>query len=375
MSTLLGSSGDSRALGARRRAAAGRRTWLFYRHLQQVMTVAVLLCGGALLLNLFVDPLWFWQGNQITGRNFPFNERVSRLNLLLQDPAGYDCLIFGSSRVGLFDQTKIEDHRCFNITFSSGSVVEFVDYASYLADLGVRPELVIVGVDDYNYLSQLKQPPAIPSFVRRHEAPPGILASYLSLAAARLSLRTLLQQSDESRYYDDSFVGRILESAPQFTPPDKLEKADHPETFVPRRAELYRRLRESFPEATFWGYVPPTSAWDVAEERYVTGNMGRYLEAVSATAAFFDRFYDFSAPCPMTRRTDNSYDGSHYFPWVNAVIAERLQAGATTIPTDGFGLPVHALTREAYRHAFETRMEDFLTAELPAPAQAARFRR
>jgi len=351
---------------------AGARAALFRRHLLQVMAVVVTLCGSVVLLNLFVDPLWYWHGNQITGRNFPFNERLARVNLLLQDPAHYDCLLFGSSRVGLFDQSRIENHRCFNVTFSSGSIVEFLDYAGYLVDLGVQPELVIVGVDDYNFLPELKQPPATPDFVRRHEPPPSALLSYLSLGATRLSLLTLLQQSDESRYYDERIVGHVLESAPQFVPPETLPAPAKSSTFDPHRAALYGRLRGYFPDAAFWGYVPPISAWDVAGERYAAGFLDAYLEAIAATAAYFDEFYDFSVPSPMTERTDNSYDGSHYFPWVNAIIAERLQAGGTAVPPDGFGLPVHALTPQAYRAAYMARFRHFLAAEFPAAPVAAR---
>lgn len=344
-------------------AARARRRRRFHLYLQRLAALTIVFCGCALLLNLFVDPLWYWRGNQITGRNFPFNERLSRVNLLLQDPDRYDCLIFGSSRVGLLDQTKIAGHRCFTVTFSAGSVVEFVDYARYLKQLGLRPRLLIVGVDDYNFLPGLMQPPATPEFVRRHEAPPGILASYLSLGAMRLSLRTLLQQSDESRYYDAGFVGHVLESAPRFVPPRQLgDASEAAAAFEPHRARLYRRLRESFPEAAFWGYVPPISAWDVAEDRYATGHLTRYLQAVWETAAWFDRFYDFSAPCPMTQRRDNTYDGSHYFPWVNAIVAERLQSGSQASPADGFGLPLHALSRAAYVEAFTSRVTDFVAA-------------
>lgn len=348
--------------------AASPRHRPFWRYLHQLAAVAISLCGLAVLLNLFVDPLWYWQGNRITGRNFPFDERMSRVNLLLQEgPQDYDCLIFGSSRVGLFDQSKIEGHRCFNMTFSAGSIVEFLHYAGYLADLSLRPRLVIVGIDDYNYVPDPLQPPETPDFVRRHEAPPGPLESYLSIGAVRLSLRALLEMSDESRYYDRRMIGRVLESAPRFLPAEQLHTPQPLTRFEPGRAALYQRLHEAFPEAAFWGYVPPISAWNVVEERYRAGVLDRYLDATAAAAQAFDRFYDFSAPCRMTWRTDNTYDGNHYFPWVHAIIAERLQAGGDVVPDDGFGLPVHALTRAQYGAAFRSRLARFLAAE-PAAA-------
>lgn len=343
---------------AHRSAPPRRRP--FWRYLHQLAAIAVSLSGLVVLLNLFVDPLWYWHGNQLTGRNFPFNERLSRVNLLLQEPESYDCLVFGSSRVGLFDHTRIEGYRCFNMTFSAGSVVEFLHYARYLTDRGLRPRLVIVGVDDYNYLPDLLQPPETPEFVRRHAPPPGILEAYLSIDAVRLSLRTLLQDTEESRYYDSRMVGRVLETAPHFDPAKRLHKARPLDNLDPDRAALYGRLRQYFPEAAFWGYVPPISAWNVVAERYRAGVLDRYLDATAATARVFDRFYDFSVPSRLTRRTDNSYDGNHYFPWVNTIIAERLQAGSDAVPEDDFGLPVHALTRAQYGARFRARLARFI---------------
>lgn len=53
------------------------------------------------IFNYIIDPLWYDEGNRITGKNFAFNERVSKTNLFLQDKEQYDCLILGNSRVTL----------------------------------------------------------------------------------------------------------------------------------------------------------------------------------------------------------------------------------------------------------------------------------
>lgn len=362
---------------AERPAAAGGRRRLFTRYLLGLGLVTAVLCGTITAVNLLVDPLWLGHGNQVSGRNFIFNERVAKVNLLLQDPSAYDCLIFGSSRVTLLDQRQIAGRRCANLAFSAGNIVEFQAYARYLAGLGLRPELVIVGIDDFNLLPGMNHPPEIPDFVQRGDPPPGLLRSYLSLTALDFSQRTLRELSPVPRYYDEAFVGRVLEDTPPYDPPEQLRAKPYEDVFEPRRIALYRELRETFPEAEFWGYVPPISAWDVTEKRYLNGNLDRYLDALAAMAAqdgLFARLYDFSAPSVVTWRRDNTFDGSHYYPRVNAVISERLQSAAAAPPADGFGLPVHTMTGEDYRLAFRSGLNRFLARipDLPRAATAAR---
>jgi hypothetical protein len=352
------------------RAAGSRgRRWLFNRYSLVLFAGIALLGGGAAALNSLVDPLWLWQGNQIAGRNYIFNERIAKVNLVLQDPGAYDCLIFGSSRVTLLDQTAIEGHRCANLAFSAGKAVEFLAYARYLADRGLRPKLVIVGVDDFNFLDQPHQPVDIPDFVQNGEAPPGLLHSYLSLTALDFTQRTLRDESPLPRYYDEHFIGHILQDTPPFDPPEKLGTPHYEGNFLPARASLYRELRETFPEAAFWGFVPPISAWKVAEARYLGGILDGYLEAIPETSKVFDVLYDFSAPTAVTRRVDNTYDGSHYSPEVYKVVVERLQKASPEVPDDSFGLPVHAMSPQQYREAFLARFDAFLAAEFPELAR------
>ncbi len=360
---------EPRSLDGRKTAAPLRRR-LFNRYLAGVFLATGLLSAGAVVLNSVIDPLWFWRGNLITGQNYIFNERVAKVNLILQAPEKYDCLIFGSSRVTLFDQTDIAGHRCANLAFSAGKAVEFLAYARYLADRGIRPRLVIVGVDDFNFLTKTTRQPEIPDFVRKGEAPPGWLESYLSLTALDFSQRTLREVSPMPRFYNDGFVGGVLKDTAAFKPPKKLKAAVFKGRLDPQRADLYRQLRDTFPEARFWGFVPPVAAWKVTETRHLGKILDGYLQAIANTAEHFEVLYDFSVPSAVTRRHDNTYDGSHYYPAVHKVISERLQTASPQVPADSFGLPVHAMTLGQYEGAFKAALNRFLAAEFPDLHQA-----
>jgi hypothetical protein len=346
------------------RGVAGRHR-PFNRYSLCLAAVATVLGLATAGLNSLVDPLWFGAGNRLTGENYIFNERIAKLNLLLQDPQGYDCLIFGSSRLTLLDQTQIEGYRCANLSFAAGKVRDFVAYARYLAGRGIEPKLVIVGVDDFNFLAVPGQTANVPDFVRDGEAPPGLLHSYVSLTALDFSQRTLRRESPEPRYYDDHFVGRVFRGTPPYEPPAKLTDIDIKTPYDPARVALYRAIRDTFPDARFWGLVPPVSPWKVAEWRYLGGVLDDYLEAMARTAEIFEVFYDFSVPSETTGNRYNTYDGSHYRPETYAVVVERLQAAQATPPDDSFGLPVHAMSRKAYRSTFYAELDNFLAAEFP----------
>jgi len=91
---------------------------------------------------------------------------------LLRAPGQYDCLIFGSSRTTLLSASAFSGYRCFNLSFSGGQIEDFIAYAEYLEHLGMRPKLIIVGVDGFNFLRSGRDAPTIPEYVLKKLPPP-----------------------------------------------------------------------------------------------------------------------------------------------------------------------------------------------------------
>lgn len=304
-----------------------------------------ILSAATLGVNLLVDPLWYLGGNQLFPKNYAFNERLAKPNRLLKDIRRYDCLILGSSRVTLLDETKIAGHRCFNLSISAGSPAEFVFFADWAMKMGMKPDLVIVGIDA-GYFTANWPAVSVPDFVREGTPPPDVVSAYLSTDVAKLSLRALHGRSSLPRYYDARFLGAILPSAPVYQPPKDLAREQLRGPYFTADRDHVQILRRIFPEARFIGYVPPVSAWRRARA-YQGGTLDGYLKSISAIARLFDRFYDFSVPSDVTRDPTRTYDGSHYNIAINAEIAGALNGHKMT-----FGLAVHAIGERAYRHAF-----------------------
>lgn len=320
-------------------------------------------CLFALAINLAVDPLWYHEGNMLTGVNFAFNERQAKMNQLLRNPASYDCLIFGSSRSTLLPASEFGPYHCFNLSFSGGQIGEFVAFAEYIRDAGIRPKLIIIGVDGFNFLEGQTDPLSIPDYITQKEAPPGFIKTYLSVDSLLLSWRTLRGKSPLPRYYNNRFEALIRTDAPPFRPEMSLEteglkrtdaKQRDTRRFQPQRADLYKQLVSIFPGARSIAYVPPVSAWHIGVMEK-NGSLQSYLDALYATSRHFSVLIDFSIPSAITWQTNNTYDGSHYSVLVNRHIAHILLARDRT----GWGVNLNELDEQSYSRRYKEAITNF----------------
>jgi hypothetical protein len=296
---------------------------MFKRYILATGLGVVLLCVLVLAINSAIDPLWIWKGNQLqTNRNFIFNERLAKLNLFLKNASSYDCMLFGTSRATTLSAENIQGARCFNMSFSGGSLPEFVAYAKYLKKRGFNPKKVILAIDSFVFRRQnlSKQ---VPACIENQQNPDGILKSYLSLDALGFSLRTVVDSSPLPRVYDNNFNVYIRDDAPKYHP--KLLYSDNPrqDYYDEKALELVKQLFLVFPEAERLAYVPPISIWEMQRIRKADKqqNSIRMIYAVSQIAG---KLYDFSLPSKLTSRTDNTFDGSHYNDKTNQLIVDVL---------------------------------------------------
>jgi hypothetical protein len=331
------------------------QTCQFPRYLTVLLATIAALMGSAFTLNCLTDPLWYCGGNRISEINYIFDERVSKINLINKALDKYDSIVFGSSRSTTLDASKIEGHSCFNLSFAAGGVEEFVAYAKYLKERGFSPNLIIVGVDGFNF-SPDRPKSTIPEFIQKNDAPPSILKSYFSIDALVFSYKIIRDPVPQRRYYDRSFSSDIITKTGQYQP-DILKSDAIAARITLDAIDYYQKLLQVFPDANFVAYVPPISAWRVGRQ-YALGNLDSYLEAIYMTSRIFKRFYDFSIPSEVTSDTTLTCDGSHYTRETNDRIA-RILNGA---PQE-FGLALHDLSWDAYRQSFTEATESFLRNE------------
>jgi hypothetical protein len=120
-----------------------------------------------------------------------FDERLSKANQYLKRRSShpYNCIIFGSSRTTLLNESLLRDpFRCFNFSFSGGRIQEFLAHAKWLKNRGLNPDYVILGIDDFNFVQSSKEL-NISGFIKQSSDPPSIFYSYYSLDALDMSFR------------------------------------------------------------------------------------------------------------------------------------------------------------------------------------------
>lgn len=310
--------------------------------------ITILLVIG--LVNFMVDPLWYWQGNQLTGRNLPWNERITKTNLLLKNKKDYDCLLLGTSRATLFKTSFLKQNECFNYSLSGGKLEEIVNYGQYAQRKGAKPTKLYIEIDP-NSFNRRSQPKAFPEVT---DPLPAYQAYFFSLNTFWLSVRSLTGLHSYRRMYDRKFQGRLADDVPEYEPEFAVENEDHQGCDF-ERIQLYQQLKQLYPQATFVGFVPPLSAWYVYNNQYANGLLNCQLAGIHQLTNLFEAVYDFSIPSVLTTQTANTYDGNHYYPKVYQHVADVLEGRRSD-----FGIKVNDYALENYWQLYITQIKAFL---------------
>lgn len=294
------------------------------RYLLSLVVAVMLLCGLGLAVNYVVDPLMFVGGNRLFDRNYVFNERLSKVAYYQPREGDIDCLILGSSRMTYLDGRGLYGRDCANYAFSGGQPAEILSYLNYLKARGVRPRIVLVGIDE---LGAANGGEGVPDFVRLLLPMSGSLSYYFSLDTLRFSLQSLMGVTRSPNFYDAALrkhVGYKLRTAGQAYPDRFYLQAD--DVAEDSTLAVYRRMPAVFPDARWIGLIPPTSQWS-REKLQSDPLRERYVAAVLALATVFDELFDYSRLPDDCMDYSDSYDGIHYSARVWDHYAQRLTGG------------------------------------------------
>ncbi len=315
--------------------------------------VSATLIGVVGAVNWLIDPLWYGQGNRLTGQNFAFNERISKTNQFLKTKTqNYDCLILGSSRVIMLRASRFENQNCFNYSFKGGSVDEFIEYAQFAKDQGIQPNTIYVGVDGYNFVKEEKFNKEGSQLEKVKQT--SFYHAYFSLDVLTFSAMTILGMSPGPvNYYNQAFEVEEFNQKPTYNP--AFYPPQPPQECDLSRVQLYQQLKDIFPQAKWVGYVPPRSAWSVVNETYERKLMSCYLEGFYQVAQRYDHLYDFSIPSNITKDPKNTWDGSHFSNAINDQITDKLQGKSIE-----FGVQVDQQSYEEYRSRYLRELITFM---------------
>ncbi|MBQ7540735.1 MAG: hypothetical protein IJT44_00405 [Clostridia bacterium] len=98
-----------------------------------------------------VDPFNVFHPLSVRDNGVEINKNFVKMTYILHESDRFDALLFGSSRVGDMHVEKIEDVRCYNMTYSNGTPAEHLANLRTLVKNGVVPRRVYLGVDVMSY--------------------------------------------------------------------------------------------------------------------------------------------------------------------------------------------------------------------------------
>lgn len=317
------------------------------------LTALLLVLAAAGGLNVLIDPLWYAHGNQLTGRNYAFNERIAKVNLLRRTQhSGYDCLIFGSSRVTALPVSRFVGQHCFNFALRGAEVGEFQAYARHALARGIQPKTIYVGVDDFNFLHDPKTERRANPQVK---GTPDAFHAFLSADVLVFSLMTLAGLSPDPRsYYDHRFEELSTPGAPW-----QGSIADEPDLRCDDAAVAqYLALRKLFPEARAVAFAPLMAPRQQMNGVYLRGVLECELAAFHAVAQGYDAFLDFGIPSVISTDPAMTFDGAHFYSGPNAAVADQLQGRRSDLALD-----VKAMSLVDYQAEVKKRLRAYLERE------------
>ena len=316
--------------------------------------------GGMFGFNVLSDPFWHFGGNKIVPRNFPFNERISKLTFIQDRAQNYDCLILGSSRVTLLDPQRIKGYTCFNLAIAAGRAPEALALARYVKPRMPDLKLVIVGVAEANFWTDTFKP-VIPDFVTRNEAPPSFWSQYSTMSTTLFSVRTLLVLKPSKRYYDKQLSCHTTPGLGSFDPvKDKTARLLDID-YDPGRAESwYQPIKSLFPDQRVIGYAPPRTAW-FSTRMWLNGTLENYLDGIKRVASHYGEFYEFSIPGGDNNDPTKTHNGSHFYGETNAKVADHMNEliNGADPGVEPFGYPVHLHSVDELRAVYERQIKAF----------------
>lgn len=314
--------------------------------------VMLLVLGAVGGLNYLIDPLWYAQGNRLTGQNFAFNERIAKVNLLQRTvaTAGYDCLILGSSRVTAVRVSQFKGQRCFNLSLKGAEIAEFLAYARFAKQAGLDAKTVYLSVDDFNFLvnkdTERRSNPVV-------KGSPNAFHAFFSADVLLFSLMTLARVSPDAHlFYDAQYEAQEFPDV-DYAQGTLTDKADLQCDL--KKVDSYRQLREIFPKARLVGYAPPITPWYQASDIYSRQVLDCGLTAFKQVAESYDAFWDFGIPSAVTEDARGSYDGIHFSPAANDLVVAQLTGARSDLALD-----VKALPLAEYQQQVRARLKAFL---------------
>ncbi|MFO1072716.1 MAG: hypothetical protein U1E17_08565 [Geminicoccaceae bacterium] len=355
------------------------------RFLAVFLGVVALGCTLVVGLNALIDPWWFFaQANPLNRVQEDVDERAQKTNWLEARKGEFDAVLIGSSRASYIDRHDFAPLKLFNYAVNAMTPREYQPYLDHFAAVNGRPKVIYLGVDLFTSRVKPVFDLAPPEFYLGRAGDPRYLASaLLSLETAGYSLRSVQgslgldparkperYDRDDVRYFgrtitEEMRYRNLLRSLEQYR--TKVYGADF--VYDAGLPEVWRHLRESYPEARIVVFTTPTSE-PLFSLMVQMGRFPDYERWLADLVGTFGEVWDFMGLNSITTEQHHYLDAHHFEPAVGRLIVARINGGMLPPEHADFG----RLVTPANLPAHLATMRGLLPAVDPDPIRTARER-
>lgn len=318
------------------------KTKAFGKLIWKVVVLGILCLTFAAGVSMSIDPYNVFHWKSARDNGVEPNKNYVKTQYVLHHPEQYDTFIFGNSRVGSIDASKI-GNTCYNMYYSEGLPAEHYENLKAFVAAGVDVKTVYLGIDDVSCFVD----PAIhdDQLIRRpfRAEEPGIvfLADYLDPSVALQSLETIANYTGE----EPGFRERLYSTGNYYLDTDltaeSLELEEWPNYFAWYGEGAIEDIRElknfcDTNEIELIVFVNPEY-----ERRFDEAVEQGYLDFLKELAGFTG-YYCFCGYNDITTDMANFHDISHYRQNVGDLMIQvmRGEDGGKTLQSlqaQGFG--------------------------------------
>ena len=295
---------------------------------------------------MVVDPYNIFHADKLVDNGVEPNKNYVKMYHVLHNPEMYDSFLFGSSRVGFIDVSKLTDGNYYDMMYSEGVPAEQLDNLKVMISHGIIPKNVTIGVDDISYFVD----PALHTnqLYRLNFPWNGSITDKLGFYLRYFDLITLSQSLHVLRNHkinDPDYAKRLLTTGTENLQIPTGFNYDGAEAwwssyYYPREESL-NEIKEIKDICEKYNIKLRVFTNPLNALTYTKDINNGYLVFLEELADVTD-YWNFSGYNNVTMDYDNYYETSHYCPAVGDKIIDAVYNGKTDpdLLAQGFGMYV-----------------------------------
>lgn len=306
----------------------------------------LIICVIFVPAGIIIDPYSVFHPDEIKNNGCEPNKNYIKVRHVLKNPDEYDSFLFGSSRVGFFDVSRMNDGNYYDMMASEGVPYEHLRTLKIMIDNGIVPKNVTIGVDDISYFVDPSNHED--QLYRKYYPWDGKLTEKLSFFLRYLDPITLYESIEvikDHKVIDEEYSNRLLttgtenlEIIPNFNPEN--QKPYWSLYYYPREAvfDELTQIVELCEENNINLRVFTNPVYGYTYKRDIENGYLHFLERLAEITPY----YNFSGFNDVTLDNKYYYENSHFSPQVCDAMIDTMYYGwqDERLITQGFGMYV-----------------------------------